>query len=46
MLERLVELSLKYKWLVILAFASVAFLGVQALRRLPIDAFPMSPRYR
>ena len=40
MLERLVELSLKYKWLVILAFASVAFLGVQALRRLPIDAFP------
>jgi len=40
MLERLVELSLKYKLLVILAFASIAFLGVQALRQLPIDAFP------
>ena len=40
MLERLVELSLKYKLLVLLAFATIAFLGVQALRQLPIDAFP------
>ena len=40
MLERLVELSLKYKLLVLLAFATIAFLGGQALRQLPIDAFP------
>jgi heavy metal efflux system protein len=40
MLLRLVELSLKYKLLVLLAFASIAFLGVQAVRQLPIDAFP------
>lgn len=40
MLLRLVELSLKYRLLVLLAFASIAFLGVQAVRQLPIDAFP------
>jgi cobalt-zinc-cadmium resistance protein CzcA len=40
MLERLVELSLKYRLLVLLAFASIAFLGIQAFRVLPIDAFP------
>jgi cobalt-zinc-cadmium resistance protein CzcA len=40
MLERLVQLSLKYRLLVLLAFASIAFLGIQAVRVLPIDAFP------
>jgi cobalt-zinc-cadmium resistance protein CzcA len=40
MLERLVALSLQYKLLVVLAFASIAFLGIQAVRQLPIDAFP------
>jgi len=40
MLERIVELSLRYKVLVIIAFAVVAFLGWQAVRQLPIDAFP------
>ena len=40
MLLRLVELSLKYKLLVLLAFASIAFVGIQAVRQLPIDAFP------
>ncbi|MBS0589860.1 MAG: efflux RND transporter permease subunit [Proteobacteria bacterium] len=40
MLERLVELSLRYKVLVLIAFVVVGFLGVQAVRQLPIDAFP------
>jgi cobalt-zinc-cadmium resistance protein CzcA len=40
MLERLVALSLRYKWLVLILFAVVAFLGFQAVRQLPIDAFP------
>ena len=40
MLQHLVELSLRYKVLVLIAFAVVALLGLQALRQLPIDAFP------
>lgn len=40
MLERLVELSLRYKVLVLIAFVVVGLLGVQAARQLPIDAFP------
>ena len=40
MLNRLVELSLRYKFLVLIAFATLAFLGVQAVRNVPIDAFP------
>jgi heavy metal efflux pump (cobalt-zinc-cadmium) len=40
MLERLVALSLKYKVLVLIAFALVAAFGYQAVRTLPIDAFP------
>ncbi|MGN2246087.1 efflux RND transporter permease subunit [Frateuria sp. GZRR35] len=40
MLERLVELSLRYKVLVLIAFAVIGFLGFQAVRQLPIDAFP------
>lgn len=40
MLERLVALSLKYKVLVLIAFALVAALGYRAVRTLPIDAFP------
>ncbi|HET8898328.1 MAG TPA: CusA/CzcA family heavy metal efflux RND transporter [Rhodanobacteraceae bacterium] len=40
MLARLVELSLRYKLLVLIAFAVVALLGARALRELPIDAFP------
>lgn len=40
MLERLVELSLRYKVLVLIAFTVIGFLGVQAVRQLPIDAFP------
>ncbi|MUV15149.1 efflux RND transporter permease subunit [Noviluteimonas gilva] len=40
MLNRLVELSLRYKLLVVIAFAVVAFLGVNAVRNVPIDAFP------
>ncbi|HXD35717.1 MAG TPA: CusA/CzcA family heavy metal efflux RND transporter [Rhodanobacter sp.] len=40
MLERLVELSLRYKVLVLIAFVVIGVLGVQAVRQLPIDAFP------
>ena len=40
MLNRLVELSLRYKFLVLIVFAVVAFLGAQAVRDVPIDAFP------
>lgn len=40
MLNRLVEASLRYKFLVIVAFAAVAFLGWRAVTTVPIDAFP------
>lgn len=40
MLNRLVEFSLRYKFLVLIVFAVVAFLGVNALRTVPVDAFP------
>ena len=40
MLNRLVELSLRYRFLVIILFAVVAFLGIRAVRDVPIDAFP------
>lgn len=40
MLERLVELSLRYKVLVLIVFIVIGFLGFQAVRQLPIDAFP------
>ncbi len=40
MLNRLVEVSLHYKFLVIVAFAVVAFLGWRAVSTIPIDAFP------
>ena len=40
MLGRLVELSLRYRLLVLIATAGVAFLGWQAVRTVPIDAFP------
>ncbi len=40
MLERIVETSLRYKFLVLIAFLVVVFLGVRSLNRIPIDAFP------
>ncbi|MGO4702548.1 efflux RND transporter permease subunit [Dyella sp. 2RAB6] len=40
MLERLVELSLRYKVLVLILFLIVGAIGYQAVRSLPIDAFP------
>jgi len=40
MLNRLVELSLRYKVLVLIGFVVVAFLGYRAVRTVPIDAFP------
>lgn len=40
MLNQLVETSLRYKVLVLIAFAAVVLLGVRAAMQLPIDAFP------
>ncbi len=40
MLNRLVEASLRYKFLVLIAFGVVAFLGWRAVMTVPIDAFP------
>lgn len=40
MLERLVELSLRYKVLVLILFVVIGFLGFRAVPQLPIDAFP------
>jgi len=40
MLNNLVEASLRYKFLVIVFFAVVAFLGWRAVTTVPIDAFP------
>jgi cobalt-zinc-cadmium resistance protein CzcA len=44
MLSRLVEVSLRYKFLVVTAFVVVALLGARAVTTVPIDAFPdMTP---
>ena len=40
MLEKLVEASLRYKFLVLIIFGVVAFLGWRAVVTVPIDAFP------
>ncbi len=40
MLNALVEASLRYKFLVIIAFLVVGFLGWRAVSTIPIDAFP------
>ncbi|HEY9199638.1 MAG TPA: CusA/CzcA family heavy metal efflux RND transporter [Gammaproteobacteria bacterium] len=40
MLEKLVEVSLRYKFLVLIAFAVIAVAGWRAVTTLPIDAFP------
>ncbi|MBV8413859.1 MAG: CusA/CzcA family heavy metal efflux RND transporter, partial [Verrucomicrobia bacterium] len=40
MVERIIDLSIRYRWLVLLAALSVAGLGVLNFERLPIDAVP------
>lgn len=40
MLERLIDLSVRYRVLVLVAFAAIAALGVLAWKRIPLDAFP------
>ena len=40
MLNKLVEFSLRYKVLVLIAFGVVGFLGWRAVTTIPIDAFP------
>ncbi len=40
MLNKLVESALQYKFLVIIAFVVIGFLGWRAVNNVPIDAFP------
>ncbi|ADN08084.1 efflux RND transporter permease subunit [Sulfurimonas autotrophica] len=40
MLDKLIELSLKYKLLVLVAFIAIAVSGYRAYTQIPIDAFP------
>ena len=40
MLDKLIELSLKYKILVLVAFIAIAAFGYKAYTQIPIDAFP------
>ena len=40
MLDKLIELSLKYKILVIVAFIAISLFGYKAYTEIPIDAFP------
>ncbi len=40
MLEKLIELSLKYKILVLVLFIAIAAFGFEAYKKIPIDAFP------
>ncbi|MEJ7746092.1 MAG: efflux RND transporter permease subunit, partial [Luteimonas sp.] len=40
MLNRLIEVSLRYRLLVLIAFAVIAALGLRAYRQVPVDAFP------
>lgn len=40
MLSRIAELSLRYKFLVLVAFTLVTVLGIRAWQRVPLDAFP------
>lgn len=40
MLHRIVEAALRYKFLVLVAFAVIAFMGWRAVTNVPIDAFP------
>ena len=40
MLNKIVDLSLRYKLLVLVGFGLVVFLGVRAFLAVPVDAFP------
>ncbi len=40
MLNKIIDLSLRYKVLVLVAFVLVVLLGVKAWREVPVDAFP------
>lgn len=40
MLEKIIDISLRYKLLVLVAFAIIVVAGVKAWQELPVDAFP------
>ena len=40
MLSRIVEISLRYKLLILVAFLLMVVLGIRSWQRVPLDAFP------
>ncbi len=40
MLDKIIDLSLKYKLLVIVLFIAISALGFKAYKTIPVDAFP------
>lgn len=40
MIEKVTKYSLRYKWMILLAFAAVCVIGLYSLSRLSVDAFP------
>lgn len=40
MLDKIIDLSLKYKTLIIVLFISISVLGFKAYKEIPVDAFP------
>lgn len=40
MLDKIIDLSLKYKLLIIVLFLSISILGFKAYKNIPVDAFP------
>jgi Cu(I)/Ag(I) efflux system membrane protein CusA/SilA len=40
MIGRLIDLCVRHRWLVLLAYAAVALVAVAAMRRVPVDAIP------
>ena len=40
MINRVIDYSLKYRWMIVLGFTAVCAIGAISLTRLSIDAFP------
>ena len=40
MIDKLIDFSIKHRWLVVLAVIAIAALGIYNYQRLPIDAVP------
>ena len=40
MLEKIIDISLKYKLMVIIFFIIISIMGIKAYKSIPVDAFP------